>query len=75
MERTLGASMLSPFIGQKLRGLFAVTRKKDLQYLSELIEAGDVAPIIDRTFSLSEAAEAIRYLHGGTARGKVVITL
>jgi hypothetical protein len=43
--------------------------------LKELIEAGKVTPVIDRTYSLSEAPEAIRYLEEGHARGKVVITV
>jgi NADPH:quinone reductase-like Zn-dependent oxidoreductase len=42
--------------------------------LKELIEAGKVTPVIDRTYSLSEAPEAIRLLEEGYARGKVVIT-
>jgi NADPH:quinone reductase-like Zn-dependent oxidoreductase len=41
--------------------------------LKELIEAGKVTPVIDRTYSLSEVPEAIRYLEAGHARGKIVI--
>ena len=48
--------------------------KEDLQYLKELIEAGKVTPVIDRTYPLMEVPEAIRYLEEGHARGKVVIT-
>ncbi|MBC6456390.1 NAD(P)-dependent alcohol dehydrogenase [Actinomadura sp. HBU206391] len=73
--RTLKAVLLSPFVGQKLRGLLAAARKKDLQFLTEFIEAGKVTPVIDRTYPLSEAPEAIRYLEKGNARGKVVITM
>ena len=47
--------------------------KADLQFLKQLIEAGKVTPVIDRTYPLSEAPEAIRYLENGHARGKVVI--
>jgi D-arabinose 1-dehydrogenase-like Zn-dependent alcohol dehydrogenase len=43
--------------------------------LKQLIEAGKVTPVIDRTFSLSEVPDAIRYLHEGRARGKVVISV
>jgi len=43
--------------------------------LKQLIEAGKVTPVIDRTYPLSEAAEAMRYLEEGHARGKVVITV
>jgi len=48
---------------------------EDMLVLKELVEAGKVTPIIDRTYPLSEVPEAIRYLEGGHARGKVVITL
>jgi len=43
--------------------------------LKELIEAGKVTPVIDRTYPLGEAPEAIRYLEAGHARGKIVITV
>ncbi|MBA3435623.1 MAG: zinc-binding dehydrogenase, partial [Chloroflexi bacterium] len=46
-----------------------------LLVLKELIEAGKVTPVIDRTYPLSEAAEAIRYVEPGRAKGKVVITV
>jgi NADPH:quinone reductase-like Zn-dependent oxidoreductase len=49
--------------------------KKDLTTVRELIEAGKVTAVIDRRYRLREAAEAIRYLEEGHARGKVVITL
>jgi NADPH:quinone reductase-like Zn-dependent oxidoreductase len=43
--------------------------------LRDLLVAGKVTPVIDRSYSLSEAPEAIRYLEQGHARGKVVITM
>ncbi|MEX2421043.1 MAG: zinc-binding dehydrogenase, partial [Actinomycetota bacterium] len=43
--------------------------------LAELIEAGKVAPVVDRTFLLVEAPDAIRYLEHGHPRGKVVVTV
>jgi NADPH:quinone reductase-like Zn-dependent oxidoreductase len=49
--------------------------KEDLAVLQGLLESGKVKPVIDRTYSLSEAPEAIRYLEAGHARGKVVITV
>ena len=48
---------------------------KNLVVLKELIEAGKVTPVIDRTYPLSEVPEAIRYLEEGHVRGKVVITV
>jgi NADPH:quinone reductase-like Zn-dependent oxidoreductase len=67
--------MRSPFVGQKLRSLASKERKEDLQTLRELIEAGKVTPVIDRTYPLAEAPEAIRYLAQGHPRGKVAVTV
>jgi NADPH:quinone reductase-like Zn-dependent oxidoreductase len=61
--------------GRKMGGVTANRSQKDLVILKELIEAGKVVPVIDRRFPLSEAAEALRYLGAGHARGKVVITV
>lgn len=61
-------SHLHPFRGAKDPG-------DRLVVLKELIEAGKVTPVIDRTFPLSEVPEAIRYLESGRARGKIVITV
>lgn len=74
-RQILRAPMLSAFVSQKLRGLTSTERREDLEFLKELIEAGKVTPVIDRTYPLSEAPEAIRYLEEGHARGKVVITV
>jgi NADPH:quinone reductase-like Zn-dependent oxidoreductase len=49
--------------------------KEDLTIMRELMEAGKVIPVIDKRYRLSEVPEAIRYLAGGHARGKVVITV
>ena len=63
--------------GSKKIGLMetAKANKKDLIFIKELLEAGKVVPVIDRTYPLSEVPEAIRYLEAGHARGKVVITV
>jgi NADPH:quinone reductase-like Zn-dependent oxidoreductase len=74
-ERHLWAAMLSGFVSQKLYALTSKERQEDLLSLKELIEAGKVTPVIDRTFPLSEAPKAIRHLEEGHARGKVVITV
>ena len=75
VDRLVKAVVLSPFVSQKLGSFLAKENKEDLQFLKELIEAGDVTPVIDRTYSLGETPEAIRYLEEGHARGKVVITV
>jgi len=74
-DRQLRALMLSPFVSQKLRTFISKENGEDLVALKELIEAGKVTPVIDKTYPLSEAPEAIRYLEDGHARGKVVITV
>jgi NADPH:quinone reductase-like Zn-dependent oxidoreductase len=75
-DRNLRAVVLSRFVGQRLRMLSSKPGQEDLQTLWKLIEAGNVTPVIDRTFPLPEVPEAIRYLvegHGGS--GKIVITV
>ena len=68
-------AVLSRFGKQKMPFFLAKNSKEDLMVLTELIEAGKVRPIIDRRYSLSETAEAMRYLEAGHARAKVVITV
>ncbi len=67
---------LLSLIGSKKMCLFlANIKKKDLVLLKDLLEAGKVAPVIDRRYPLSDVAEALRYLEEGHAKGKVVITV
>jgi NADPH:quinone reductase-like Zn-dependent oxidoreductase len=75
IDRQLRASMLSPFVSQKLGTFIAKAKGEDLVVLKELIEAGKVTPVIGKTYPLSEVPEAIRYLEEGHAQGKVVITV
>ena len=75
VARLLAAVVSSRFSSQKMLPFLAKNSKEDLIVLKELIEAGKVRPVIDRTYPLSETAEAIRYLEEGHARGKVVITV
>jgi len=71
--------LLGPWIrrttGKKIRLLLVQTDPKDLVYITELIESGKVVTVIDKQYPLSEAAEALRYLGEGHAKGKVVITV
>jgi len=50
-------------------------QQEDVAFLNALIEAGNLAPVIDRIYSLNEVPAALRYLEGGRARGKVVIAI
>ena len=75
ISRNVRALLLSPFVRQKLRApVYMQHSRGRLQFLKELIEAGKVTPVIDRTYPLSEVPDAIRYWEEGRARGKVVIT-
>ena len=61
--------------GQQFRTFVKHPTEQHLLFVKELLEAGSITPVIDRCYPLHEAAEALRYLEGGHARGKVVITL
>jgi len=67
--------VLSAFVSQRMAPRDSKKTKDRLGLLKELIEAGKITPVIDRTYPLSEVPEAIRYLEEGHARGKVVITV
>ncbi|HEU5236047.1 MAG TPA: NAD(P)-dependent alcohol dehydrogenase, partial [Pyrinomonadaceae bacterium] len=69
------AAFLSTFTSQKFVTYIAKLTKDDLTVLRDLMQTGKVTPAIDRTYQLSETAEAVRYLEEGHARGKVVITV
>jgi NADPH:quinone reductase-like Zn-dependent oxidoreductase len=71
----LEVAVRSRFESRKMLSFIAKNSKEDLIVLKELIDAGKVRPVIDRTYPLSETAEAIRYLEKGHAQGKVVITV
>jgi NADPH:quinone reductase-like Zn-dependent oxidoreductase len=71
----LRAPLLSLFVGQRLGGLSSKTNVEDLQAVTELVRAGKVKPIVGRSYSLSEAPDAIRDLATGHAGGKLVIAM
>ncbi|MEJ7631884.1 MAG: NAD(P)-dependent alcohol dehydrogenase [Rubrobacteraceae bacterium] len=71
---TLGPIM-SMTGSKKMGNSMAKPNKEDLVFMKELLEDGKITLVIDRTYSLSETPEAIRYLEEGHATGKVVITV
>jgi NADPH:quinone reductase-like Zn-dependent oxidoreductase len=75
LDRLLRAMALSPFVGQKLGGFVASEKAEDLIVLGEMVDAGTVAPTVDRTYPLTDVAAAMRHLIDGRARGKVVVTV
>jgi NADPH:quinone reductase-like Zn-dependent oxidoreductase len=75
LVKPVQAWLLSPFTSQKFSMILAELNKDDLATLAGLMQSGKVTPVIDRTYTLSEAGEALRYLEKGHARGKVVVTV
>jgi NADPH:quinone reductase-like Zn-dependent oxidoreductase len=67
--------MLSPFIRQRLTMYTFTHRQADLDTLRQLIETGQVTPLVGQTYPLAEVPEAIRDLQDGHARGKIAITI
>ena len=73
--RIISALIRSRVFRQRIAFFVAKNDLGDLLKLKELVEEGKLRPAIDRTFPLDQAAEAVRYLGSGQARGKVVITM
>jgi len=71
----LRGQALSRFVGHRLVVPTAQPGKENLAVLRELAESGRITPVIDRTYPLSAAAEAISHVEAGHTRGKVVITV
>ncbi|MDQ0416323.1 NADPH:quinone reductase-like Zn-dependent oxidoreductase [Croceifilum oryzae] len=72
------AMLAGPFIsmsGKQMGNLLVKPNKKDLMEMSYYLEAGEVVPVIDRSYPLSRLPEAIAYLEEGHAQGKVIITM
>lgn len=75
LAHLIAASLSSRFSKRKVLTLMARSRKEDLVALRELIEAGRVKPVINRTCTLDDVPQAVRYMEEGHPGGKVVITL
>ena len=74
-DRSLRAPLLARLVGQRLRMLASKPGQQDLQTLQELLEAGKLTPVIDRTYPLGDVPEAMRQMVEGHTRGKLVITV
>jgi NADPH:quinone reductase-like Zn-dependent oxidoreductase len=70
----LKPAVYGPFMSQELVFFVARMNKQDLAVLGQLIEAGEVRAVIDRTYGVDEARDALRYLEEGHVRGKVIVT-
>jgi NADPH:quinone reductase-like Zn-dependent oxidoreductase len=75
VARQIKVFSLSPLVRQRMRVFIVRHNREDLAVLKQLVEAGKVAPVIDRRYQLSEVPEALRYQGEGHARGKLVIAV
>jgi NADPH:quinone reductase-like Zn-dependent oxidoreductase len=75
LVRLIRPVVMSPFVKQSLRRPISNPKREDLEVLTRMVEAGTVRPVIDATYPLSEAAEALRHIEAGHARGKVVVVI
>jgi NADPH:quinone reductase-like Zn-dependent oxidoreductase len=75
LGRYVKSLIQSLFVSQRVRVLAVKTTAKMLDDLTEMIESGAVVPVIDRTYSFSDAAEAVGYVTNGHTRGKTIITI
>ena len=73
--RVVKARVLSGFTRQQLRPFTSIGKREDLLALADLLTTGQVTPVIDRTYPLDQAAEALRYIGAGHTQGKVVVTI
>jgi NADPH:quinone reductase-like Zn-dependent oxidoreductase len=75
LPRILSGRLLSPFVSQTITTFTVRPNRDDLEVLRTMTEAGAVAPVVDRTYSLADIHDAVRHVEAGHARGKVVVTL
>ena len=74
-DRTLRALLIAPFVSQDLRTFVASENAADLRVLGELVDTGQLMPVLDQIKTLGEVADAIDHVARGRARGKTVITI
>jgi NADPH:quinone reductase-like Zn-dependent oxidoreductase len=75
LARQIKVLSLSPFVRQRMRVFIVRHNREDLAILKELVETGQVTPVIDRRYELREVPEALRYQGEGHAHGKIVIAV
>jgi NADPH:quinone reductase-like Zn-dependent oxidoreductase len=74
-RQMLRAPLFSMFSGQRFQTVTAERTRADLEELRDLIDQAALTPVVDRTFALGEAADAVGYLEEGHPAGKVVVTV
>jgi NADPH:quinone reductase-like Zn-dependent oxidoreductase len=74
-SRSIEAMLVQPFVSQRLISFLAHLDRADLAVLGDMMQSGQLTPVIDRRYPLSATADAIRYLEQGHARGKVIVSV
>lgn len=74
-RRLIEARLVAPFVEPQLLGLLARLDQADLRTLADMMERGELTPVIDRSFPLTQVPDAIRYSESGRARGKIVVQI
>ena len=75
LGRITTGRLLSPLVSQRITSFTVMPNRHDLELIRALIEAGEVIPVIDRTYPLADIHDALRHVEGGHTRGKVVVTI
>jgi NADPH:quinone reductase-like Zn-dependent oxidoreductase len=75
MGRQAQVVALSPFVSQTLKPMLASAKQADLKTIAEMVESGQVTPVVDTVYPLEQAPDAVQHVQQGHARGKVVVTL
>ena len=73
LPRIAKAKLVSPFVSQRLRPFFSMTKRGDLEELIELVDSGALRPVVGSAYPLNQTGKAIAEAGGGHARGKVVV--
>jgi NADPH:quinone reductase-like Zn-dependent oxidoreductase len=75
IHRQLGAMLLSPFVGQQLRVFVAKEDAETLRVVNDLVAAGQVMPVLDRSYPLVQTADAVARLVAGSGSGRLAVTV
>lgn len=75
IHRQLGAMLLSPFVGQQLRVFVAKEDAETLRVVNDLVAAGQVMPVLDRSYPLVQTADAVARLEAGSGSGRLAVTV
>ena len=71
----LKGRLLAPFVQQRDLLVVGKINRQNLSFIAKLIEDRKLTPVIERTYPLAEAADAVRHLEAGHARGKIIVTM